>query len=678
MDTPNFQISRELSESMQNKYSQVMNKIHKTAYYWIWPLLIIYMEIIVKISSFGEATWEGLLYTSLFSVSIGLGFAFLSSLGNQQTNWMIARILLGILYLFGSAQIVYYSVFETFGTLYSLFVGAGAITEFWSGTVQGIVASLPPLISLLIPFLAFFLFGKRITPSKDENRRIWKFGNRALLLLAGTLGFHLIAFSFVYSDTDGIQSTRYLYRNAFIPTLSVSKFGIISTLRLDALNLVFHDLGGNESLGPEIVIEEEPPIPEPVKEYGFNVTQIDFDQLISGETDDALLEMHQYFKSIVPTKQNEYTGLFQGKNLIWIVGEAFSSLALNEEVTPTLSRMAEEGFVFSNFYNPIWSVSTSDGEYVTLTGLIPKSGVWSFQKSADNYLPYAFGNQLSQVGYTCKAYHNHYYQYYDRHLSHPNMGYDYKGLGNGLAVTETWPESDLEMMELTIPKDLASAPFHTYYLTVSGHLNYTFGGNAMATRHRDLVKDLPYSEGGKAYLACNVELDLAMEYLIEQLTAAGMLEDTVIVLSGDHYPYGLTDGEMDELAGYELEKKFEKYKSTLIVWSGSIKQPIYVEKVCSSLDVMPTLANLFGLSYDSRLLVGQDILSDSPGLVEFGDRSFITDQCRYDAKSDTFTPNNGESASVDDARETIQSVNNSFYFSAKILEEDYYERVLGP
>ena len=119
--------------------------------------------------------------------------------------------------------------------------------------------------------------------------------------------------------------------------------------------------------------------------------------------------MHEYFKNVTPTTKNMYTGMFEGYNLIWIVAEGFSSLALDETHTPTLCQLASEGFVFNNFYNPIWGVSTSDGEYVATTGLIPKSGVWSYSRSSSNYMPFGFGNIFGKLGYECLAYHNHTY-----------------------------------------------------------------------------------------------------------------------------------------------------------------------------------------------------------------------------------------------------------------------------
>mgnify|MGYP000568022791 CR=1 FL=1 len=131
------------------------------------------------------------------------------------------------------------------------------------------------------------------------------------------------------------------------------------------------------------------------------------------------------------------------------------------------------------------------------------------------------------------------------------------------------------------------------------------------------MADLPYSEPVKCYLASQLELELAVSSLVEQLEEAGKLEDTVIVLSADHYPYGLTDEEYSELLGHTVDPVFEIYENSLILWSADMEEPVYVDKYCSSLDLLPTLSNLFGLEYDSRLMMGSDILSDEPALVIF-------------------------------------------------------------
>lgn len=400
------------------------------------------------------------------------------------------------------------------------------------------------------------------------------------------------------------------------------------------------------------------------------------DELIENETDPVVKNMHEYFSQVQPTAQNEYTGKYEGYNFILITAESFSPFAIHKEVTPTLYKMAHEGFRFTNFYTPLWEVSTSDGEYVACTSLIPKSGVWSFQESADNALPFAMGNQLKKLGYKTVAYHNHTYTYYRRDLSHPNMGYEYKGLGNGLDVEETWPESDLEMMQKTIPEYIDEKPFHAYYMTVSGHMQYSFTGNTIAYKNRDVVKDLPLSDQAKAYLATQVELDRALAYLLEQLEKAGVADRTLIAISSDHYPYGLDDQTMNELAGHQVEENFELYQNSFILYTSGM-EPVTIDKPASSLDIIPTLSNLLGLKYDSRLLMGRDIFSDSPPLVIFRNKSFITEKGFYNAMTGEFTPSGGEDVDEEYIEQIKNMVERKFYYSVKILVKDYYRKVFG-
>ncbi len=415
-------------------------------------------------------------------------------------------------------------------------------------------------------------------------------------------------------------------------------------------------------------------------EYGPNVLEIDFDSLIEGETDSVISGIHEFFSEAEPSNKNEYTGLWEGKNLIWIVAEGFSSWAIDETLTPTLYKLANSGFVFENFYNPLWYVSTSDGEFTTLLSLLPRSGVWSMSRSSSDLMPFGMGNILSKYGYNCMAFHNGWASYYDRDESHPNLGYDFRANGAGLEVTDEWPPSDLEMMINSIPEYIGSEPFHTYYMTISGHMYYTFMGNTQSAKHEDEVADLPYSSNARAYVACNMELDLAIEELINQLDEAGILEDTAIVLSGDHYPYGLEYDETEELNGGPVERNFELYHSTLIMWCADMEEPVYIEKPCYSLDILPTICNLMGVDYDSRLIMGRDILSDSEPLIIFANRSFITDRGRYNATADQFIPNDeseweSEEEMNEYALSVMQHVNDMFDVSKNIIDYNYYATI---
>ena len=240
------------------------------------------------------------------------------------------------------------------------------------------------------------------------------------------------------------------------------------------------------------------------------------------------------------------------------------------------------------------------------------------------------------------------------------------------------------MLQGTTSEYVGEDRFMTYYMTVSGHLRYTFVGNRMAARHKDKVKDLELSDNAKAYLACNIELDLAMENLLTSLEQAGIAEKTVIVITPDHYPYGLEDKEnidiyhyFDELAGHKIDPVFELYKSSLIIYVKGM-QPQTVDKYCSALDIIPTLNNLFGFEYDSRLLPGSDIFSTASPLVMFNNRSFITDKGTYNSKTGEFTLFEGQT--VEDVDSYVSSmkkvVNNKFKTSAQILDTNYYAKVI--
>lgn len=625
---------------------------------------------------------RGLLYILLFTLPTALVCAFACSAWDEKTNRIVAAVLLGLFTAWFLIQAVYHTIFHTVLVTKSLGMAGDALGNYWRETLAGIWKALPVILLLLLPAAALFFLRGRVLPAARADKA-------CLLLLAGAaLAVRLIAGACVYLPASDTITAKELYRQSFIPDLAVSRFGVLTALRLDVTQSLRgvqpseeDDILLDEEIGGEDTSETDSQSVAAPAAYEPNVLPIDFDALIAGETNKTLLGMHRYFSTREPTLKNEYTGRFAGKNLLLLTGEAFWIGAVNETYTPTLWKLAHEGFVFNNFYNPLWWYSTIDGEYAACTGLIPSNQYnSSFKYSGKNKIDLYFcmGNMMRAAGYRTTAYHNHTWTYYGRNLSHPNMGYDYYGVGHGLEVKNTWPESDLEMMEKTLPQALAQeGPFLNYYMTVSGHMNYNFPGNAMSMKHREEVADSGLSSPAAAYLACNMELDRALAYVLEELEKSGQLENTVICLSGDHYPYGLDDtGAIDELTAPGTEADpIDKYHSTLILWCGGM-EPVVVEKPCSSIDILPTLLNLFGLDYDSRLIIGRDILSTAPGLVTTNKKCFVTDLGRYYSNKDKFIPNEGGAVPEDYVADTYQEVKQMFAYSERILFNDYY-RVLG-
>jgi len=250
------------------------------------------------------------------------------------------------------------------------------------------------------------------------------------------------------------------------------------------------------------------------------------------------------------------------------------------------------------------------------------------------------------------------------------MGYDFRAIDFGLDMEVGFPASDLELLEKTVDDYIGSPGFHAYYMTYSGHADYDFAKNEMSARNRALVADVQGSETLRAYVACQLELERAMAYLLQRLEEAGIADRTVVVLTGDHMPYGLPEADYAQLAGDAVSEPFWQYRSSFICWTGGLEEPVVVEDYCCTQDILPTLLNLFGFAYDSRLLTGRDVLANCTHMALLADGSFLTEAVLYDSAT-------GEMAwrvPPDEAygRDLLQAAENQFVAAAAILDTDYY------
>ncbi len=426
--------------------------------------------------------------------------------------------------------------------------------------------------------------------------------------------------------------------------------------------------------------------------YGQSVSSIDFSALAAAGGDCA--DIDAYVSTLTPSSQNAYTGSFEGKNLILICAEAFSGFLIDPELTPTLYRLSTKGINFNDYYQQSIA-GTTGGEYQLLFGLIPTSGGSSIKEITQSGTHTNMGALLNDKGYYGMAFHNSDYTYYDRHKTHIKLGYSggYMGVGNGLEelISPKWPASDLELMQETLPMYIDKQPFNVYYMTVSGHSVYTFGNNAMSRENKDAVdawcakNNLSYTEPVRAYIAANLELEKAVAYLVETLEQKGIADDTVICIAPDHFPYGLDSdaalGKMpylSELYGYPVNTYEERDRSRAIIWCGALEdnEPIVVDTPTSSVDILPTLCNLFGVEWDSRLYVGRDVLSDALPLVFFGNYDWKTDLGHYSSTNNIFTPTDENTVIPEDYVKQISSmVRNRMTFSKSVLSHDYYTHV---
>ena len=574
--------------------------------------------------------------------------------------------------LLAEVQLVYQNIFGNFMPLNQVSMGENVMESFGAQILYCIRGNLPRILLLLLPLLAVILCLalQRAQALKLRLRR-----QQALASFAVLLVLLLTITGSMYAGRNKPFSVYHTFTNVDTSTdSSYKKVGMLATTAQELRYMLFGS-GGSIDITPSSLNTSDAPRTYNCNSYNV-IEGIDFTALADSADSDILKATDEYLANVTPTRKNNYTGLLKDYNLITICAESFCPWFISEELTPTLYKLSHTGIIFQNYYGTFQSVTTN-GEYTMCMGLYPDMSRTktdsSFNVAGTNYLPFCLGNALKGMGYQTWAYHDYIGDFYNRNITHANMGYTFKAADSGLDMKIDWPSSDLEMMEASVDDYINSGePFHAYYMTFSGHYQYNWD-NAMSAKNRDAVKDLPYSEPVKAYIACNLELEYALEYLTRRLEQAGVADKTCIVLTNDHYPYGLTEAEYNELAGQTLDTTFEKYRNSFICYVPGLSENIVADEYCSTADILPTLLNLFGADYDSRLLAGTDALSSGIHVAVLSDKSFLTKTFRYDAGTETVIPADENITISDELAEAYRLyVDSRFQLSSNILNSDYY------
>ena len=616
-------------------------------------------------------------YLVLFGLLSGALCTLVVSSLPKVLRQIVGVLLVAAQVLLAEVQLVYQRIFGNFMPLNQVSMGENVMANFGAQILYCIRGNLPQILLLLLPLLAVILCLALRRVQALKLRLRWK---QALASFAVLLVLLLTITGSMYAGRNKPFSVYHTFTNVDTSTdSSYKKVGMLATIAQELRYMLF---GSSVSIDITPSSLNTSDVPRIYSSNSYNVIEdIDFTALASSADSDILKATDEYLANVTPTRKNNYTGLLKDYNLITICAESFCPWFISEELTPTLYKLSHTGILFENYYGMFQSVTTN-GEYTMCMGLYPDMSRTktdsSFNVAGTNYLPVCLGNALKDMGYQTWAYHDYIGDFYNRNITHANMGYTFKAADSGLDVKIDWPSSDLEMMEASVDDYINSGePFHAYYMTFSGHYQYNWD-NAMSAKNRDAVKDLPYSEPVKAYIACNLELEYALEYLMQRLEEAGVADRTCIVLTNDHYPYGLTEAEYDELAGQTLDTTFEKYRNSFICYVPGLSENIVVDEYCSTADILPTLLNLFGVDYDSRLLAGTDVLSSGIHAVVLSDKSFLTKTFRYDAGTETVISSNENIPVSDELAEAYRLyVDSRFQLSGNILNSDYYAHVFA-
>ena len=634
----------------------------------------IYLEIafklIIGLNLIDISTLFVCLCSILFATILFLLVNCFKKLGKN----IATSIILLLFGLYFSAHTCLYRMYKFYFQFSSLAFADQAVA-FASDGLKVIINNGLYIFIYLLPFLAFVIYLRKFT--SDERLNV----KASIIVLLFSIALYLVLILNPFSYIKTAFNTNNMIQ-------IVNKGGVVQGLFYDCFKFIKGEDNSIEIIDEKI--EEE--IPE-VIQYGNNSFDIDYSSLNDLTDNKEIIELNNYISSTMPTKKNEYTSFFENKNLILFMAESFNGIAVNPDLTPTLYKLVHSSFEFNNFYTPT-NYSTIGGEYCELTGLIPEmdSGANSLYifRSGKNDYPMGIGNLFKDKGYKTYAYHDSSYDFQDRNVYLEKLGFDYynaSGLGLEYKMDiRHWPASDVEMIDATFDDYINDDKFMVFYATVSGHGPYVFDQkeNQISVKYKDMLKQYYGDRLGNdlaadylmAYEAGQIELDRALQELIDKLSIAGKLDNTVIALVGDHHPYYLTEqlsiDTYNRLSTYKRDEYIELYRSNFILYNSAMDK-VSINKVGGQLDVIPTIYNLFGLDYDSRLLIGTDLLSSTPGIVMMADNSWINDQGRYYASSGNSESNSGDKLSDSYINTMNKKISNSLKISKMIMRNNYYK-----
>ena len=357
--------------------------------------------------------------------------------------------------------------------------------------------------------------------------------------------------------------------------------------------------------------------------------------------------------------------------------ESVNDIIINKEDYPNFYKMYSEGWHWENNYSPRNSCSTGNNE---MSGMISLYSIYN-TCTANNFKNNTYYESIfglfNRSNYNTFSAHDYVAHYYDRNTIHTNMGsmkyYDVEDLGISYSSQYKNWASDEDFMTkiLDVIKNNDSDNFMAWLTTVSSHQPYYYSSTE-GDKYLDLYKDLDLRIDLKRYKSKLKILDNALGILLDGLESQGILDDTVIVMYGDHYPYGLSTSTINTVLDYDTSVDFENERVPFVIYNSKLESKTFKEYT-SYINLLPTIANLFGIDYDPRLYVGSDILSDDyKSLVVFADGSWKNEVAYYNASKGTVEYFGDKVYTLEEVQEINQRVDTKMKMSSLAIKNNYF------
>ncbi len=592
------------------------------------------------------------LFTLAASVFITVICGLLPKKIRRITVYVIAWFIAGF-------TVVELTMIHYLGNYTSIKAGTGMLGRVLSFAPSFIKAIRPQSWTvLLVPFL-MTAYSVKARPELKRYRK----------------SFIIVLVLAVLSDAAGLYSVQRgkvqdAYRYPRFIGQALNEFGVGRFLFRDIMSVggeetISLDAGDDEDVPEEVIIEDEEP--------HRIIDDTEWQAALEAEENEDIQSLDRWFMRRTVEDFNEMTGVLRGKNLIYIMIEAFDYMALDPELTPTMWMMKEEGWDFTTHYTPKYSCTTGESEFISLVSLIPESDVCTPNQYRFNNFSESIFSLFSHAGYDTFAFHNWKDEFYERRTIYGNSGCDVYLNYNDVSYTRLygWP-SDYELFEKTMPEYLDSDRFMVLYVTSSMHFPYD-QSSALGDRYLSEIDAVhpDYPLNVKRYISKSMELDRGFRYLLDTLEEAGKLEDTAIVFFADHHPLNTS---LSTIADYTFEvnkrEGMNEDRTPFVIYApalGAAKQ----NGVNSTFDILPTVANLYDLDYDPRLYLGNDYFGEKEKVVYFTDGSWASEHGLYYASRGEFVPYS-EEMSEEYISGINQEVQNMFRVSSLVFRNDYF------
>jgi phosphoglycerol transferase MdoB-like AlkP superfamily enzyme len=388
--------------------------------------------------------------------------------------------------------------------------------------------------------------------------------------------------------------------------------------------------------------------------------------------------IHTLLSSNENTFNNEFSGLYEGKNLLLIEAESLNNFAIDPTLTPTLYRLMTNGMYVDGYNSPLLFGSTSDTEFMVNTSLYPSnSGYITYHRYASNQFPTTLAKQFKEVGYETDAYHNSAGDFYNRNTMLKQLSYNFLDsnlLGLGAGETDSTTLSIVKWIIFEKTKHLS------FWITYSGHQPYSLDSlNPTLLSYYDRVNkfypELPSQE--KVYIAKIMDFDASLESFIYDFERNNKLDDLVIIIYGDHKPKEIFENKQDfhqycDTKGYEYDFCFN---TPFIIWDNQNRSQV-IKKTSSPLDIAPTIFDLFNINYDKSHVIGRSIFDPNYDGFYFNESGIIkTDYFTYDSINQTMisevSTNLNDNTNLDEALNLYQNMQTL----RKMVDINYFKTV---